>query len=100
MNINLSVIEGFDWDDWNVRKIKDKHKVEFYECEEIFFNEDLLLLPDEAHSLAESRYYALGITESGRLLFLVFTIRENKIRVISARNMSKKERKIYYEKTK
>jgi uncharacterized DUF497 family protein len=100
MKLDLSKIEGFDWDNWNIHKIRDRHKVEFYECEEIFFNEDLLLLPDETHSVSENRYYALGGTDSERLLFVVFTIRRNKIRIISARNMSKKERGVYYEKTK
>ena len=100
MKIDLSKIEGFDWDNWNIHKIRNKHKVESYECEELFFNAQLLLLPDETHSIEEDRYYALGITDSGRLLFTVFTMRGNKIRVISARNMSKKERAIYHEKTK
>ena len=100
MKIDLLKLEGFDWDNWNIHKIKDKHKVEFYECEEMFFNEDLLLLPDETHSTEEDRYYALGITDSGRLLFTVFTMRNNKIRIISARNMSRKDRAIYHEKTK
>ncbi|MBU0951232.1 MAG: BrnT family toxin [Elusimicrobia bacterium] len=93
-------IHEFEWDAWNKDKIFKKHGVEIFECEEIFFNEPLTVMPDEAHSVAEQRYYALGATLAERRLFVVFTIRKNKIRVISARNMSKKERKMYDEKTK
>ena len=63
--------------------------------EEVFFNLPLLLQSDDAHSQKEPRYYVLGHTIAGRRLFIAFTIREDKIRVISARDMSKKERKIY-----
>jgi uncharacterized protein len=64
-------------------------------CEEVFFNLPLLLQSDDAHSQKEPRYYVLGHTIAGRRLFISFTVREEKIRVISARDMSKKERKIY-----
>jgi uncharacterized DUF497 family protein len=64
-------------------------------CEEVFFNLPLLLQSDDAHSQKGPRYYVLGHTIAGRRLFIAFTVREEKIRVISARDMSKKERKIY-----
>ena len=64
-------------------------------CEEIFFNKPLVIEMDQRHSIYEKRFYCLGITDMGRKLFLVFTLRENKIRVISARNMSKNEKKEY-----
>lgn len=93
-------IEQFDWDKWNIEKIRQKHKVEPQECEEVFFNEPLVVLSNDVHSLAEPRYHALGRTDAGRLLFIVFTIRHGNIRVISSRSMNKKERRIYHEKTK
>ncbi len=93
--IDLSQITGFDWDENNRGKNWEKHQVLPGECEEVFFNLPLLLESDIAHSQKEPRYYVLGQTAAGRLLFIAFTIRKDNIRVISARDMSKKERKIY-----
>ena len=93
----FSRVEGFDWDKGNIRKSWDKHKVSPVECEEIFFNAPLVVKDDEAHSTKENRYYALGKTDGGRFLFVVFAIRGKKIRIISARNMSRKERRVYHE---
>jgi uncharacterized DUF497 family protein len=93
--IDLSQLTGFDWDESNRDKNWEKHEVLARECEEVFFNLPLLLQSDEAHSQKEPRYYVLGHTIAGRRLFIAFTVREDKIRVISARDMSKKERKIY-----
>lgn len=95
MNI-LSNIEGFDWDKANIEKNWEKHRVTYIECEEVFFNKPLVVREDMPHSMSEDRYYVLGKTDDVRLLFIVFTIRSNKIRVISARDMNKKERRIYY----
>jgi len=89
---------GFDWDDGNIHKNWIKHKVTPPECEQIFFNHPLIILNDIQHSENENRYYALGQTNTNRLLFIAFTIRKNLIRVISARDMHKKERRVY-EKT-
>lgn len=86
---------GFDWDDGNRRKNWEKHGVDYTECEEVFFNKPLLMDDDTKHSFQENRYYVLGRSNRGRTLFVVFTIRNNQIRVISARDQSKKERKIY-----
>lgn len=86
---------GFEWDAGNLEKNWLKHGVSPLECEEIFFNQPFIVAPDEKHSQKEERFYALGRTDSERHLFLVFTIRGKKIRVISARDMNKKERKIY-----
>lgn len=90
--------EEFDWDANNVGKNWKKHKVRFTECEEVFFDADLKIMPDESHSNREKRSLALGKTKEGRLLFVAFTERRGKIRVISARDMSRKERRAYYEK--
>ena len=89
---------GFQWDRNNIEKNWLKHKVGPVECEQIFFNK-ALVAEDLKHSQREKRYYVLGLTDDKRLLFVSFTIRRNLIRVISARDMSKKERKIYEEQT-
>ena len=93
--IDLSQLVGFDWDVNNREKNWVKHGVLASECEEVFFNLPLLLQPDPAHSQKEPRYYVLGHTITGRRLFIAFTVREDRIRVISARDMSKKERSVY-----
>ena len=94
--IDLARITGFDWDDGNARK-NEKHGVSTAEAEQIFFNAPLLLLDDEKHSQREVRHHALGRTDEGRLLHLTFTLRKvaSLIRVISARDMHRKERTIY-----
>ncbi|MFH1856217.1 MAG: BrnT family toxin [Candidatus Omnitrophota bacterium] len=86
---------GFQWDEANFEKNWLKHQVTASESEQIFFNQPLIIADDVTHSKDEERYYALGKTDEQRMLFVVFTIRRNLIRVISARNMSKKERRIY-----
>jgi uncharacterized DUF497 family protein len=89
---------GFQWDGGNAEKHWLKHRVTTSECEQVFFNRPLAVGNDEKHSLLEKRYHALGQTDAGRLLFVVFAIRRELIRVISARDMSKKERKAYLTK--
>jgi len=91
----LAACTGFDWDKANAEKIWARHQVSPGECEEAFFNEPFLVARDEKHTQREARYYALGQTEAGRKLFLVFTIRGQLVRVISARDMSRRERREY-----
>ena len=86
---------GFDWDEGNFTKNWEKHGVSNLECEQIFFNKPLITQRDDKHSISESRYYALGQTDAYRKLFIVFTIRIDLIRVISARDMNRKETKEY-----
>ena len=93
----LFQVEGFEWDQSNIEKNWEKHRVSYLECEEVFFNQPLLVQEDEIHSKFEPRHYVLGRSNDGRHLFIVFTIRRNRIRVISARNMSRRERRIYRE---
>ncbi len=95
--IDFNKISGFEWDEFNQNKNWLKHKVFWTECEEVFFNDPLLIYQDEKHSNIEQRFYVLGKTGSFRHLFIVFTIRNCKIRIISARDMNKKE-KLEYEK--
>ena len=87
--------EGFDWDEGNLLKNWEKHGVSASECEQIFFNNPLIAGLDEKHSGKESRHYALGITDAKRRLFIAFTVRNRLIRIISARDMSRKERKVF-----
>ncbi len=91
----LSDCTGFQWDQHNANKIWDTHGVTPTETEQVFFNHPLVVADDTAHSQKERRYRALGQTDTGRRLFLVFTIRATLIRLISARDMSRKERKVY-----
>jgi len=92
---NLANCTGFEWDDGNLTKNWDIHEVSPGECDQILFNKPLIVKKDKKHSLLENRYYVLGKTDSERLLFLVFTIRKDKIRIISARDMTRSEKKRY-----
>lgn len=94
--INLARITGFDWDDGNARK-NEKHSVAQAQAEEVFFNQPLLTLDDLRHRDQEARFHALGKTLDGRLLHVTFTLRgdDTLIRVISARDMHRKERSVY-----
>ncbi len=91
----LSQCEGFEWNDGNINKNWLKYKVSPAECEQLFFNRPLIIQDDIKHSEVEKRFYALGRTDSKRTLFIVFTVRNKRIRVISARDMSRKEREGY-----
>ncbi len=88
-------VEGFEWDEGNRAKSHDRHGVTAPEVEEVFGSRPLLVAEDQKHSAQERRLYALGQTASGRRLFVVFTLRESKIRPISARDMSRAERTEY-----
>jgi uncharacterized DUF497 family protein len=94
-------IVGFAWDDGNRRKSADKHGVSQPEAEQVFFNEPLVVAEDPRHSLAEPRFHALGRTDDGRRLHVTFTLRGagTLIRVISARDMHRKERAVYEQAT-
>jgi uncharacterized DUF497 family protein len=91
----LASLEGFDWDRGNRAKSRFKHGVEPAEAEEAFFNQPLLALADRDHSGAEERFQLLGRSASGRRLFVSFTVRGKLIRVISARDQSRQERRVY-----
>ncbi len=99
--VGLDRAEGFEWDGGNSRKSADKHGVNQGEAEQVFFNAPLLVLTDERRSILEPRYYALGRTDAGRRLTISFTLRDagRRIRVISARDMHRKERARYEQET-
>jgi uncharacterized DUF497 family protein len=94
--IDLAKAIAFEWDEGNSRK-NEQHGVSMAEAEQVFFNSPLLVLPDPRHSEAELRFHALGKTNEGRRLHITFTLRDTGqfIRVISARDMHRKERVIY-----
>jgi uncharacterized DUF497 family protein len=97
----LDACTGFEWDDDNALKNWRRHQVTMEEAEDIFFAETLILRSDILHSRQEKRYMALGRTSRGRCLFTVFTIRRNLIRIISVRDMNRREREAFdrYEET-
>ncbi|MCE7897925.1 MAG: BrnT family toxin [bacterium] len=89
---------SFEWDHGNINKSLDKHGVTTHLAEEPFTDPHLLTLPDRSHSQNELRFHLLGSTHAGQILFITYCIRQNKIRIISARPADKKERKIYANK--
>jgi len=91
----LLACRGFQWDEGNADKNWLRHRVTRAECEQVFFNRPLVVAEDTRHSAAEPRFYALGETDAGRTLFLVFAIRGELVRVISARDASRRERRGY-----
>ena len=91
----LAGCTGFQWDAGNSGKNEERHGVSDSECEQVFFQRPIRIAPDLEHSLDESRYAALGKTAAGRRLTVVFTVRDSLIRVISARPMSRRERRVY-----
>ena len=95
--IDFKEIVGFDWGEGNARKSSEKHNVTQAEAEQIFFNGPLLLLINEKHSNKEVRYHAYGKTDKDRKLHIAFTLRQDGtlIRVVSARDMHRKERATY-----
>jgi uncharacterized DUF497 family protein len=97
--IDLSKFAGFEWDEGNDAKNWKKHDVTNHDCEEVFFNQPLLIFSDESHSEIEERYYVLGRANSARELLVVVTVRATLIRVISARDQTRAERRRYYEES-
>jgi len=95
--INWAKVTGFQWDSGNVRKNIEKHDVTQAETEQTFFNQPLLVAEDTKHSLQEARFHALGRTDDDLRLHITFTLRESRslVRVISARDMHRKERARY-----
>ena len=97
METEFEKFVGFQWDQGNSNKNLLRHHVEDWECEQVFFNEPLLVLDDLKHSLVERRWAAFGRTDGGRLSVAIFTKRDKLLRVISAREMNRKEILFYEE---
>ena len=96
----LSQCKRFQWDEGNLDKNWLKHQVSRLEIEQVFFNRPLLVVVDDQHSQKEPRYFVLGKTDLERRLFISFTVRRDLIRIISARDTSRKERKVYTDAEK
>jgi uncharacterized protein len=94
MTAEYPEFSGFEWDDGD-RDKNLKHSVYGWECEQVFFNKPLVILDDPKHSVTEDRFAAFGQTDAGRRLAIIYTMRNEHIRVISARDMDKKERQFY-----
>jgi len=99
MDVNELITQctGFQWDEGNLPKIWERHRVSTDECQQLFLNRPLFGAPNEKHSAEEERYYAFGQTDAGRFLTIIFTVRGDLIRVISARNMNRRERRTWSE---
>lgn len=97
--IQFEQLIGFEWDAGNRDKNQIKHQVTNGECEQLFFNSPLIILEDSKHSAREARYVAFGKTNQEKRLTVIFTVRNQLIRIISARGMHKKER-VFYENFK
>ena len=93
--VELNEPYQFEWDEWNIKKNQLKHNVSMDEAEQIFSDPDKKILKDLFHSKREDRYIVVGRTSGKRILYAVFTIRKNRIRVISARDLNRKERSLY-----
>ena len=91
-------IVRFDWDQWNVQKNEIKHGISSLEAESVFFDPDLVIFRDIEHSRGEQRFILYGLSKYHHILMGAFPLREKKVRIISARTASKKERGIYENK--
>lgn len=98
--MRLPKILAFEWDEENLDKSYKKHGISPKETEEVFVSEELFVLPDKKHSQTEKRHVALGKTQEGKRLFVIFTLRGKKVRIISARKMHKKEVEKYQKAKK
>ena len=96
----LEACIGFDWDDANAHKNWERHRVTPEEAEDVFFNEPLVVRGDVRHSKQEERCYALGQTGAGRYLFVASTLRGSLARVVSVRDMNRRERGAYANREK
>jgi len=90
---------SFQWNTGNIDKNLIKHRVSNEECEEVFFDSSKKVYKDPLHSDVENRFILIGATKQKRLLFVVFTMRGGKVRVISARDLNKKEQRLYEKRT-
>lgn len=98
--IDLKKIIGFEWDQGNIDKSYQKHGITTKDAEEVFLDKGIQIKRDFKHHETEERFIAIGKNLKAKDLFVVFTMRYSKIRIISARTANKKERRMYEEKTK
>ena len=86
----------FEWDDEKAAINLKKHGVSFQTAALVFYDENRIEMYDSEHSLEENRYITIGMVED--VLFVVYTERKDRLRIISARLANKKERSMYYER--
>lgn len=98
LSVKNSQVIKFEWDHGNNQKSQSKHGVSMSEAEEIFFDDNKQEYPDPTHSKKEVRKIVVGSTKEKRLLFVIYTIRNNKIRIVSVRDLNKNKEKDLYEK--
>ncbi|MBI3540937.1 MAG: BrnT family toxin [Deltaproteobacteria bacterium] len=98
--VDLKAVESFEWDRGNTDKSFKKHGITPREAEEVFLDEQLHVVDDVKHAEKEARFIAVGKTVEEKILFVVFTLRGDKVRIISARKANKKERDVYGKKVK
>ena len=100
MNISdmIARCTGFEWDKGNFGKIWQRHRVSPEECEQVFLKQSFYAMPNGEHTtLEEARFKIFGQTQAGRYLSVIFTIRGDLIRIISARDMNRRERRTYFK---
>lgn len=96
---DFSTYQEFEWDEWNIKKNQQKHQVTVTECEQIFSDPQKRIFNDKNHSTKkEKRFILIGSTDTSRVLYIAFTIRSNRIRVISARDLNRNEKYLYEKK--
>ncbi len=95
VNVEISEPVEFDWDEWNITKNLKKHRVVQDEMEQIFTDPGKRIFRDIFHSRKEDRYIIIGMTDKHRVLYGVFTLRKKRVRIISARDLNRKERNLY-----
>lgn len=98
--LNLSKLTGFEWDKGNLDKSYKKHGIRPSETEQVFLDKDVQIEKEIKHQKKEERYIAIGKTLEEKILFVVFTMRNNGIRIISGRISNKKERRLYEKSIK
>ena len=90
----------FEWDPKKAAKNSRRHRVSFNEAATVFGDSLGTTVPDPDHSLVEDRYITIGMSDRGRLVMVAHTERGERIRIISARELTRAERKAYEEETK
>lgn len=93
------MIEGFEWDENKAQQNLAKHDVSFVEAATVFLDSLSVTVDDPDHSQSEQRYIIIGYSNRGRLLVVVHVDRGDNIRIISARQATRYERRIYEEDT-
>lgn len=88
----------FEWDSKKAAANLGKHGIPFEEASTVFGDIRSLTIPDPAHSVFEPRFVTMGKSAKDMLLVVVYTLRNERIRIISARRASQRERRYYEEK--